>query len=203
MVLEMLLCQLEEPANIATKLKEVERMLENKEKSEGQALRLQAKLSGEQEPSKIQRLNSIPCQCDTNSSSSSNSQTEQIVGELLRDMVDDAVNRASSVTSASQSRQRPVLSVSSQSAAVEIDCTQPEIRVSPAHRRTVEIDIIPAANTSSESPNTVQQVPSSTASSESVTQRVIKIQRKNTHSAETEATVPARGCTSAPIDFKS
>ena len=36
MVLEMLLCQLEEPANIATKLKEVERMLENKEKSEGQ-----------------------------------------------------------------------------------------------------------------------------------------------------------------------
>jgi len=203
MVLEMLLCQLEEPANIATKLKEVERMLENKEKSEGQVLRLQAKLSGEQEPSKIQRLNSIPCQCDTNSSSSSNSQTEQIVRELLRDMVDDAVNRASSVTSASQSRQRPVSSVSSQSAAVEIDCTHPEIRVSPAHRRTVEIDIIPAANTSSESPNTVQQVPSSTASSESVTQRVIKIQRKNTHSTETEATVPARGCTSAPIDFKS
>ena len=74
-----------------------------------QVLRLQAKLSGEQEPSKIQRLNSIPCQCDTNSSSSSNSQTEQIVRELLRDMVDDAVNRASSVTSASQSRQRYVL----------------------------------------------------------------------------------------------
>ena len=36
LVLEMLLCQLEEPANISTKLKEVERMLENKEKSEGQ-----------------------------------------------------------------------------------------------------------------------------------------------------------------------
>ena len=73
-----------------------------------QVLRLQAKLSGEQEPSKIQRLNSIPCQCDTNSSSSSNSQTEQIVRELLRDMVDDAVNRASSVTSATQPRQRYV-----------------------------------------------------------------------------------------------
>ena len=60
-----------------------------------QAAKLQAKLSGEQaEPSKIQRLNSIPCQCDTNSSSSSsNSQTEQIVRDLLRDMVDDALNR--------------------------------------------------------------------------------------------------------------
>ena len=60
-----------------------------------QAAKLQAKLSGEQaEPSKIQRLNSIPCQCDTNSSSSSsNSQTEQMVRDLLRDMVDDALNR--------------------------------------------------------------------------------------------------------------
>ena len=40
LVLEMLLCQLEEPANISTKLKEVERMLENKEKSEGQVSKL-------------------------------------------------------------------------------------------------------------------------------------------------------------------
>merc|ERR1712223_628703 len=95
LVLEMLLCQLEEPANISTKLKEVERMLENKEKSEGQALRLQAKLSGEQEPSKIQRLNSIPCVCDTNSSSSNYSSVsaEKMVRKILRDMVDDVVNR--------------------------------------------------------------------------------------------------------------
>ena len=96
---------------------------------------------------------------------------------------------------------RPISSISSQSAAVEIDCTQPEIRVSPAHRRTVEIDIVPAANTSSESPNTVQ-VPSSTASSESGTQKVIKISRRNTQSSESEGTTRARGCTSAPIDFK-
>ena len=44
LVLEMLLCQLEEPANISTKLKEVERMLENKEKTEeekAQARKLQ------------------------------------------------------------------------------------------------------------------------------------------------------------------
>ena len=34
MVLEMLLCQQEEPANISTKLKEVARMLQTKEKSE-------------------------------------------------------------------------------------------------------------------------------------------------------------------------
>jgi len=87
MVLELLLCQLEEPANIATKLKEVEQIIVNKEKTEegkAQALKLQAKLNGEQElvfsigateekfffekkspqPSRIQRLNSIPCQCD-------------------------------------------------------------------------------------------------------------------------------------------
>ena len=44
LVLEMLLCQLEEPANISTKLKEVERMLENKEKTDeekAQARKLQ------------------------------------------------------------------------------------------------------------------------------------------------------------------
>ena len=52
MVLELLLCQLEEPANIATKLKEVEQLLMNKVKTEegkAQALKLQAKLNGEQE----------------------------------------------------------------------------------------------------------------------------------------------------------
>jgi hypothetical protein len=44
MVLEMLLCQQEEPANISTKLKEVDRMLETKEKTEegkAQARKLQ------------------------------------------------------------------------------------------------------------------------------------------------------------------
>ena len=46
MVLEMLLCQQEEPANISTKLKEVDRMLENKEKTEegkAQARKLQVR----------------------------------------------------------------------------------------------------------------------------------------------------------------
>ena len=47
MVLEMLLCQQEEPANISTKLKEVDRMLETKEKTEegkAQARKLQVRL---------------------------------------------------------------------------------------------------------------------------------------------------------------
>ncbi len=47
MVLEMLLCQQEEPANISTKLKEVDRMLENKEKTEegkAQARKLQVNI---------------------------------------------------------------------------------------------------------------------------------------------------------------
>ena len=46
MVLEMLLCQQEEPANISTKLKEVDRMLENREKTEegkAQARKLQVR----------------------------------------------------------------------------------------------------------------------------------------------------------------
>ena len=36
--------------------------------------------------------------------------------------------------------------------AVEIDCTEPEIWLSPAHRRRVEIDIVPSANTVHSSP---------------------------------------------------
>jgi len=195
LVLEMLLCQLEEPANISTKLKEVERMLENKEKSEGQAAKLQAKLSGEQaEPSKIQRLNSIPCQCDTNSSSSSsNSQTEQMVRDLLRDMVDDALNR---VLQTSEPSNPASSAPGSTGNTVEIDCTHPEIRVSPAHRRTVEIDIVPATNPVHSSPNPV------TSSSASTDSRVVKMRR---NPSSEEASPPARGggCTSAPIAFRS
>ena len=155
-----------------------------------QALRLQAKLSGEQEPSKIQRLNSIPCVCDTNSSSNSSASAEKMVRKILRDMVDDAVNRVvldSSATATSEQHPPSVSSDSTASAAVvEIDCTQPEIRVSPAHRRTVEIDIVPAANTAP------VQV-SSSASSES---RVVKMRRNTSEEA------PPRGCTSAPIAFR-
>ena len=155
-----------------------------------QALRLQAKLSGEQEPSKIQRLNSIPCVCDTNSSSNSSASAEKMVRKILRDMVDDAVNRVvldSSATATSEQPPSVSSSASTASAAVvEIDCTQPEIRVSPAHRRTVEIDIVPAANTAP------VQV-SSSASSES---RVVKMRRNTSEEA------PPRGCTSAPIAFR-
>ena len=160
-------------------------------------MRLQAKLSGEQEPSKIQRLNSIPCVCDTNSSSSnySSASAEKMVRKILRDMVDDVVNRvvldadspATSTSEQTPSSASMASTASTTASVVEIDCTQPEIRVSPAHRRTVEIDIVPAANPA----NPVQV--SSSASSES---RVVKM-RRNT-SEET----PPRGCTSAPIAFR-
>lgn len=140
-VLEMLLCQLEEPSNIATKLKEVEILLANKEKSEegrAQALKLQAKLNGEQDlvftlgneekpafekkspqQSRIQRLNSIPCQCDNTPEESSE--------EIVKEIMDEVINQVM------------LLSMKKEPAQVEIDCTEPEIRVSP--RRTVEIDI--------------------------------------------------------------
>ena len=124
----------------------MERMLENKEKSEDQALKLTAKLNGEQEPSKIQRLNSIPCQCDKSS------QNEDVVKQVIRDIIDEVINRVTDL---------------------EIDCTQPEIRVSPAHRRsqkTVEIEIEPEQQTSKK--------------------------------AEKEAETPQRG-SSAPIAFRS
>ena len=110
-----------------------------------------------------------------------------MVRKILRDMVDDAVNRVvldSSATATSEQHPPSVSSDSTASAAVvEIDCTQPEIRVSPAHRRTVEIDIVPAAPV---------QV-SSSASSES---RVVKMRRNTSEEA------PPRGCTSAPIAFR-
>ena len=78
---------------------------------------------------------------------------------------------------------------------VEIDCTHPEIRVSPAHRRTVEIDIVPATNTVHSSPNPV------TSSSASTDSRVVKMRR---NPSSEEASPPARGggCTSAPIAFR-
>ncbi len=181
-VLEMLLCQLEEPANITTKLKEVERMLEEKEKTEegkAQALKLQAKLNGDQETvvekenkqqkddstkdkgvepegaslskgdlqvrkssstsnrMKMAKLNSIPCKCDAVPSTSKSEPTatdgesDEEAAAIVRDIIGELVNGAVR-----------------EAAPVEIDCTEPEIRVSPRRRppvnpavETVEIGI--------------------------------------------------------------
>ena len=181
LVLEMLLCQLEEPANIATKLKEVERMLEIKEKSEKSALTLTAKLNGsDQEPSKIQRLNSIPCHCDNKNIDTTHTEThhhpasEEIVRGLINCIIEDVITRVNDL---------------------EIDCTQPEIRVSP--RRTVEIDIVSASprSTPTSTPTTTTPctpavpVPTTAASSDP---RVKE---------STSPQPPARG-TSAPIAFR-
>ena len=84
---------------------------------------------------------------------------------------------------------------------VEIDCTHPEIRVSPAHRRTVEIDIVPATNTVHSSPVPV----SSSASTDSrMHSSPNPVQVKMRRNPSEEASPPARGggCTSAPIAFR-
>jgi hypothetical protein len=168
-VLEMLLCQQEEPANIATKLKEVEHMLANKEKTEegkAQALKLQAKLNGEQEveqkpavavvqvdrPSQMQRLNSIPCQCDS-------LPCDILLDAAIRDIVDDIVSK---VVDISLSKEQAEEEEQEQEATVEIDCTEPEIRVSPS-RRTVEIDIVSPISSTTEATSSSRRCRSSKA----------------------------------------
>lgn len=163
MVLEMLLCQQEEPANISTKLKEVERMLENKEETEeekAQALKLCAKLESpvaapemappSEEPPKfsssssssvtIRRLNSIPCACDASpmpEQSCDNEATqiaEAIVQEVLNSLFESTQIQDSPKSDESYASSKP-----KRPADIEIDCTRPEIeiRVSPRHRRSV------------------------------------------------------------------
>ena len=119
----------------ATKLKEVERMLENKEND--QALKLQAKLNGDQEqveqqpvvvvePSRIQQLNSIPCQCDNiELNPEAASAVSDIINELIKMVIPS---------------EEPKLA-----GQVEIDCTSPEITVKP---RNVEITVQQASGSS-------------------------------------------------------
>ena len=119
----------------ATKLKEVERMLVNKEND--QALKLQAKLNGDQEqveqqpvvvvePSRIQQLNSIPCQCDNiELNPEAASAVSDIINELIKMVIPS---------------EEPKLA-----GQVEIDCTSPEITVKP---RNVEITVQQASGSS-------------------------------------------------------
>ena len=96
------------------------------------------------QPSRIQRLNSIPCQCDktpemTNIDEDENFKDagEEIVKEILKDVIEKVIK--SSTNSSSSIHEQVSNESSNTTAAVEIDCTEPEIKVSP--RRTVEIDI--------------------------------------------------------------
>ena len=123
----------------ATKLKEVERMLENKEND--QALKLQAKLNGDQEQgqqqpqqvvveqtSRIQQLNSIPCQCD-------NVELNPETAAAVSDIINDIIRMAVSYSDQPDQDQQQQLG----QAVVEIDCTSPEITAQP---RNVEIEVV-------------------------------------------------------------
>ena len=97
------------------------------------------------QPSRIQRLNSIPCQCDKTPEMTNNDEGEnfkdtageEIVKEILKDVIEKVIK--SSTNSSSSIDEQVSNESSNTTAAVEIDCTEPEIKVSP--RRTVEIDI--------------------------------------------------------------
>lgn len=111
----MLLCNLEEPANIANKLKEVQNSMQEREKTlEGQvqALKLQAKLTNQEDvspaanvsvsnQSQLKRLSSIPCACATEGdattsgavSSEKKAEAEALVAEIVESLVKEAVER--------------------------------------------------------------------------------------------------------------
>ena len=65
----------------------------------------------------------------------------------------------------------------SSSSTVEINCTHPEICVSPAHLRTVDIDIVPATNTVHSSPNPPCMDPSSSSCNSQTDQMVSDLLR--------------------------
>lgn len=152
-VLEMLLCNLEEPANISNKLKEVQRSMEEREKTlEGkvQALKLQAKLTKpstspeEHEKtlsqsrvklsrdSQLKRLNSIPCACadesgdGTTGAAAPTATSKAEAEEIVAGIVESLLREAVDRSERRHKRR-------SSKPQVEIDCTGPEIevRVSP------------------------------------------------------------------------
>ncbi|TRY69202.1 hypothetical protein TCAL_10242 [Tigriopus californicus] len=155
LVLEMLLCQQEEPANISNKLKEVEHKLENQEKSvesKVQADRLQEKLF---QPTQAQST------CDQSVASSSLSPPNpgsEDGPEVVRDILDQALitmfedlaadDAFRHVTSSMESSvhlstSTPALESAAAAGAasenpnvIEIDCTNPDVRVSPSRRVT-------------------------------------------------------------------
>lgn len=127
MVLEMLLCQQEEPANIANKLKEVERRLESQEISEMQAKPLQDKLSCHPEkqlnPHKI--CDKIVDDIIGKAVERAEEQKCRVAGESVIGASKD-VDDANLMSDAKQLSDSKLLSDAKH---VEIDCTDPEIKV--------------------------------------------------------------------------
>ena len=148
LVLEMLLCQHEEPANISTKLKEVERMLECREKSEegrAQAERLQKKLDQEKEEEEIIKRERVEDEEreKRRRQRRKHRESKEVVNSVVRELVDLAVEvgEANLVQQQQPSRHHsepppPIRPARRRrDNIVEIDCTDPEIRVSPGQQQ--------------------------------------------------------------------
>ncbi len=140
LVLEMLLCQHEEPANISIKLKEVERMLENREKSEegrAQADRLQQKLDEKNDPAKEEREDEEEKERERRRRQRrKHRESKEIANSVVRDLVDLVVEVGETrleqqrVSRHHSEPPPPVRPARRRREIVEIDCTDPEIRVS-------------------------------------------------------------------------
>merc|ERR1719264_1317868 len=139
LVLEMLLCQHEEPANISTKLKEVERMMEARQKSAESAQRLQDKLTDEDERGGSAERNQ------------KTSQAETMAALIIEGVLDSVMSAVAPATEAGPSREeatRQRMSTETEIRVVEIDCTEPEIRISPRRRSNVDQEPIPPSSSS-------------------------------------------------------
>ncbi|XP_040564380.1 lateral signaling target protein 2 [Lepeophtheirus salmonis] len=134
-VLEMLLCQLEEPANLSIKLKEVQSRLEENEKKE-QAEKLQAKLESPVESasasSSLNVLASIDCFCDEKptSAAKANDAVVKPILDAVISVVIDATNPGEDLKEIEESRKHlrrrrkssPSSSSSSSSSSSPLDC---------------------------------------------------------------------------------
>lgn len=120
LVLEMLLCQHEEPANISTKLKEVERMLEAREKSEVSAQKLQEKLTLKEEE-------------EEDEGAAAPKESVAIATQVLEGVLNCAVNLVETKL-ADRKHRHEAEAAAARAVVVEIDCTEPEIRISPRRR---------------------------------------------------------------------
>ena len=165
----MILCQHEEPANITSKLKEVEHRMANQEKSQEQAKKLTMKLEAtciddEDNDDKASSSDrSLTREERRRKRHREKKEAREIVRCLVDEMVDGAVARGEGEEKKTSRSSRSV---------VEIDCTSPEIRVTP-RRRVFATAAAPSAdsspgfvtetNTSSSTPivtvTTVEQTP--------------------------------------------
>ena len=133
----MLLCQHEEPANISTKLKEVERMLEAREKTEVSAQKLQEKLSLDDEAAASGSSRHSKREKSCCSRKKKREESAAVVSRIIDDLITTVVIADGESDGATAQPPPPPpmpLPPPPRTAVVEIDCTEPEIRVSPRRR---------------------------------------------------------------------